>query len=267
LAYFEVKVVPEEPIEARVRGATAAEAQLLLDLYRNAVQRKVCPGEMVCEFTANLGVAPEIASDPEFWPRIVLLPGHRLMFRARDPEELIRFAQAFTAIALSKYRVDAARWRNDVQITGGTPHRCAIHYDPQCVRRVAAKVGYALFCTVARKRMEAGEDERMRRYILGLVTSPDEPVSIAADLTTLTTSNDPHYIVLSPAYDRSAAFVSLYGWDFRVELGSAGVLAKPTVVMCQVDGSGMRIGSEKDLLGVTAHMETRVFSRPWLRRK
>jgi hypothetical protein len=119
LAYFEVKVVPGEPMEARVRGASAAEAQRLLDMYRNAFQKRVGPNELVCEFTTNLELDPETAADPEFWPRIVLLPGNRLMLRARDSEELVRFAQAFTAIALSDYQVDSSKWNNDVQITGG----------------------------------------------------------------------------------------------------------------------------------------------------
>jgi hypothetical protein len=264
LAHFEAKVVPGEPIEARVRGATAAEAQLLLEIYRKAFQKKVGPGELVCEVTTNLEVDPEIAADPEFWPRIVLLPGNRLLFRAREPEELVRFANAFTAIALSDYQVDASRWNSDVQITGGTPHMIALRYDPQSVRRVAAKIGYALFCTVTKRRMESIGDERMRRYILGAETSPDEPVSVAPDPVSSTTSDAPHYVALSLAHDRSAAFVCLYGFHFRVELGPAAVLQNPIIVICETDGSEMRIGSDEDILSVTPHLEGTAFSRPWL---
>ncbi len=112
LAYFEAKVVPGEPIQVRVRGAKAAEAQLLLDLYRKALRldTKFGPGELVCELTANLEVDPEIASDPEFWPRLVLLPGNRLMFRARTPEELVRCARVLEFIARSDCRVDPSKW-------------------------------------------------------------------------------------------------------------------------------------------------------------
>ncbi|MHB8391555.1 MAG: HNH endonuclease [Acidobacteriaceae bacterium] len=267
LAHFEVKVVPGEPVEARVRGTTATEAQLLLDLYRGAFEKRVGPGELVCEFTANLEVDPETAADPDFWPRIVLLPGNRLMFRARNPEELIRFAKAFNVIALSNYKVDASKWNSDVRITGATPHRIALRYDPQCMRRVAAKIGYALFSTVTKRKMEAGEDERMRRYILGTETFLDEPVSIAPDPITFTTSDDPHYIVLSPAHDRSTAFVSLYGFDFRVELGASAVLPEPIVVICEIDGSGMRLGSKEEISNLTELLKTFAFSQPWLQQK
>jgi hypothetical protein len=264
LAYFEIKVVPEEPIEARVRGATAAEAQLLLELYRKAFQKSVGPNELVCEFTTDLELDSETAADPEFWPRVVLLPGNRLMIRARDPEELIRFGKAFTTIALSNYQVDASRWTDQVQITGGTPHKIALRYDPQCVRRVAAKIGYALFRAITNRRMETRDDERMRRYILGTEKSPDEPVSIVPFPNTSTTSEDPHYIVLSPQHDRSAALVNLYGFNFRVELGPVAVLAQPVIVICKNDGSGMRIGSESDIPDLKARMETATFSQPWL---
>jgi hypothetical protein len=264
LAYFEVKVVPGEPIEARVRGATAAEAQLLLELYRKAFQKTVGPDQLVCEFTTNLELDPETAADPEFWPRVVLLPGNRLMIRARDPEELIRFGKAFTNIALSNYQVDASKWTNQVQITGGTPHKISLRYDPQCVRRVAAKIGYALFRVVTKRRMETRDDERMRRYILGTLASSDEPVSISPAPDTSTTSEVPHYIVLSPEHDRSAAIVSLYGFNFRVELGPTAVLPRPVIVICKIDGSGMRIASEGDIPGLSPRMETATFSQPWL---
>jgi hypothetical protein len=266
LAYFETKVLPEERFEARVRGATAAEAQLLLDLYRRTLQldKKIGPGELVCELTANLEIDPEIASDPEFWPRLVLLPGNRLMFRARSPEELVRCARVLEFIARSDYRVDPSKWVTGVQITGGTPHKIALRFDPQCVRRIAAKIGYGLFCTITKKKMQSRDDERMRLYILGAETGPDEPVSVAPDPTTWTTSSIPHFVLISPEGDESAAFVSLYGFSFRIDLGRAGVLPKPVAVICQTDGSGMRIGSEGEVSSVTAQIREVNFSRPWL---
>ncbi len=264
LAHFEIKVVPGEPIEGRVRGPSAADAQQLLDIFRGALQKRVGPNQLVCEFTANLELDPEIARDPDFWPRIVLLPGNRLMLRARGPEELVRFARAFTALAVTDHQIDSSKWSGNLQISKGTQHRMALRYDPQCLRRVAAKIGYALFCTVTKRRMEVSEDERMRRYILGTGTSPDEPVSIAPDAATFTTSEDPHFIVFSPEHDKTAAFVRLYGSSFRVELGPAAVLHKPIAVICEINGSEMRFGSEAEIPGLQARMETIEFSQPWL---
>ena len=264
LPYIEVKFAGEQPIEARVRAATANDARLLLETYRRAFQNKPSPNGLVCEFTANVDLDSEIAADPEFCPRIVLLPGKRLMIRARDPEEVQRFARAFTSIALSKYEIDPSKWNDAVQIVGGTPHVLALRYDSRSVRRVAAKIGYALFCTVMKRRVEGIEDEQMRRHILGTETFLSEPVSITPDRYPSTTSEDPHYIVLSPRHDRSAAFVSLYGFDFRVELGTAAVLAEPIIIVCKIDGSGMRIASEAELPGLKDRMETAEFSQPWL---
>jgi hypothetical protein len=167
LAYIEAKVVPGEPIDARIRGATAADAQLLLVLLRKALQldRKLIPGELVCELTASLEIDPEVAADPEFWPRVILLPGNRLMFRARNPEELVRCARVLEFIARSNYQIDPSKWATDVRITGGTPHKMGLRFDPQCVRRVAAKIAYALFRAITKQRMQPCEDDQMRSYI------------------------------------------------------------------------------------------------------
>jgi hypothetical protein len=265
LAYFEAKVVPGEPIQVRVRGASSTEAQALLDLYRKTLRldEKLGPGELVCEVTANLEVDPEIASDPEFWPRMVLLPGSRIMFRARDPDELLRCAKVLEFVARSEYQVDHCTWAGDVQITGGTVHKIGLRFDPQCVRRVAAKIAYALFCEVTKKTMNRSDDERMRSYILSPDSNPNEPVWIAPDPVTWTTSNDPHFILLSPPSDRSAVLVRLYCFTFRVEIGEAGILPDPIGVICEMDGSGMRMATEKEVVQFLAETKDAVFSRPY----
>jgi hypothetical protein len=113
--------------------------------------------------------------------------------------------------------------------------------------------------------MQSRDDERMRFYILGTDTCPDEPVSTTPDPTTWTTSSDPHFVLLSPEHDRSAAFVSLYGFSFRIELGQAGILPSPVAVICQIDGSGMRIGSKEEISSVMTRIKDSTFSRPWLK--
>ena len=114
----------------------------------------------------------------------------------------------------------------------------ALRYDSRSVRRVAAKIGYALFCTVMKRRVG-----RHRRRANAAPHPGDRDIfeRTRIDYTyryPSTTSEDPHYIVLSPRHDRSAAFVSLYGFDFRVELGTAAVLAEPIIIVCKIDGSG-----------------------------
>ncbi len=264
LPYFEIKVVPGEEPQARVRGATAAEAQLLLDTFRLALQNKPGPNGLICEFTVNMHLDPVIAADPDFWPRVVMLPGPRLIMKTRDPEELMRFVNVFMQVATSNYQVNPAAWGEQVVIKGGTPHSLGLHYDPRCVRRVAAKIAYGLFRTAINRSLDGTEDMALRRYILGIDISVDEPVSIASELLkTFTTSNEPHYVVFSPSHDRSAAMVSLYGLNFRVEMGSAAVLPEPTAVLCEIDGSGMKICSTDETKDILDGMGTPAFSQPW----
>ncbi len=104
-------------------------------------------------------------------------------------------------------------------------------------------------------------------YILGLEDDPDEPVSIVFDPETVTTSSVPHRILLSAPHDPTAAFVSLYGcFDFRVELGQAAVLPEPIIVICDIDGLGMRVGSRSEANERAEHMrnETIISLRPWI---
>lgn len=267
LAYFETKVVPGEEVQIRVRGASSADAQLLLELYRKAMRfnEKLAPGELVCEVRANLELDPEIASDPEFWPRMVLLPGNRIMFRARDPEELVRCAKVLESLARSAYQVDPSKWQSDVQITAGTVHRIGFDFDPQSVRRIAAKIAFALFCTIKKDRLPPVADARMRSYILGKEASPDEPVSVGPAPTTWTTSSDPHFVLLAPAHDRTAAFVNLYAFCFRVDLGEAGILPNPEGIICEIDGSEMRRASDEEIAIFAARMKDLAFSRPWIK--
>jgi hypothetical protein len=142
------------------------------------------------------------------------------------------------------------------------------NYDPQCERRIAAKIAYALSRTVAKRRSDPIHDERLRRYILGLEDDPNEPVSIVPDPTTFTTSSEPHRILLSAPHDPTAAFVSLYGcFDFRVELGQGAALPEPIIVTCDIDGSGMQIGCRTEAVEQGEHMRERQFSRPWLSKR
>ncbi len=104
LPYIEIKVVPDEPVEARIRGTAPADVQKLLDTFRGFLKVKREPNELVCELTVNTDLDPKISADPEFWPRIIMLPGNRLMIRARDPEEAMRFNNVFMHIALSEYQ-------------------------------------------------------------------------------------------------------------------------------------------------------------------
>ena len=116
----------------------------------------------------------------------------------------------------------------------------ALKFDPQSVRRVAAKVAYGLFATVVDGSIESDYDVYLRHYILGLLDSTDEPVFEGPIPLTTTTSNKPHFVIFLPGHDSHSAIVSLYGYIFRIELGPRSTLPNPVVIVCQIDGSGIR---------------------------
>lgn len=262
LAHIELKLEPGEPLEGRVRGPSAEAAQRLIDTFRLALATKPGPDGFVCELTTSTELDPRIAADRDFWPRIVLLPNDRLLLRGRNPEELTRFVDAFTAIVTNGYRVDPSAWKDGEGIKGGTPHSIALKYDPRCVRRIAAKIAYGLLRIGANKCIDAARDAQLREYVLGRSVPAEEPVSVEPFPTAFTTSGKPHSIVLSPPHDANAAVVSLYGLRFRVELGPSAVLPEPIAFLCEIDGSGIRQASNSETRALIEEIKGVAFSQP-----
>ena len=248
LASFEINVATGEDIQGRFHGPSAEDAQRLLDTFRCGLTRQPAADRSLFSLKVDCNLDPNIARDPDFRPRMVLLPGDRLLLRARNPEEAMRYISAFMRLVTSGYKVDSAKWGKGTVVKGGTPHSLVLNYNPQVVRRIAAKIAYALFAILSGRALERPWDARMRQYILGLSSQENdfEPVSAAPDRATSTTSDLPHYVVLSPAHDRTAAVVCLYGFRFRVELDEGSQLSSPIVVLCEINGSSMRIvGAEE----------------------
>jgi hypothetical protein len=264
LPYFEIKVVPGEALEGRVRGTTEG-ARRLLDIFRRGLKNTPRPDRFLFEIKVSCELDRAISDDKSFWPRIVLLPGDRLLLRGRNPDEIKRFMHVFMQLATSDYAVPEAWSSTGGEIKGGTPHLLALKFDPQAVRRVAAKVAFGLFATVANGSLDSDRDVYLRHYILGQLDSTDEPVFEAPNPVTTTTSNNPHYIVLSPAHDPQSAVVSLYGFVFRIELGPQGKLSKPVVMICQIDASGIRPASPDEIREIIDSISGIAFTQPWRR--
>lgn len=262
LPYFEIKVVAGEPLEGRVRGTTE-DARRLLDVFRGRLRNTPRLDRFLFEVTVNCELDQAISDDKSFWPRIVLLPGDRLLLRGRNPEEIMRFFNVFMQFATSDYVVPEKWSTEGGEIKGGTPHLMALKFDPQAVRRVAAKIAYGFFKTAANGSLGAKHDRLMRDYILGVSDSPDEPVFEGPNsLTTITTSS-PHYILLSPRNDPQSAIVSLYGFLFRIELGSRETLPKSIAMICQIDGSGVRRASSEEIEEILHRLSGISFTQPW----
>ena len=264
LPYFEIKVVPGDPPEGRVRGTTEG-ARRLLDVFRRGLKNTPGPDRFLFEINVSCDIDPSISDDKSFWPRMVLLPGDRLLLRGRNPEEIKRFMYVFMQLATSDYTVPEVWSTKGGEIKGGTPHLMALKFDPQAVRRVAAKVAYGLFATVTNGSLESDHDAYLRRYILGLLDSTDEPVSEGPMPLTTTTSNRPHYVVFSPVHDPQSAIVSLYGYVFRIDLGPRSKLSNPVAVICQIDGSGIHLASADETRKAIDSISSITFSQPWKR--
>ena len=107
LPYFEIKVVPGEPLEGRVRGTTEG-ARRLLEVFRSGLKNTPGPDRFVLGINVSCELDQAISDDKSFWPRIVLLPGDRLLLRGRNPEEITRFMHVFMQLATSDYAVPQA---------------------------------------------------------------------------------------------------------------------------------------------------------------
>ena len=260
LCHCEIKVVPGEQIKWRVRGESRAKADLLFAKFRNALSNTPGPDGLVCEVNGSLDIPPEISADPDFWPRMVMLPNGNLLLRARDPEEAKRFADVFTQLVTRGAEQFLGTWKS-AEIQGGTQHDLMLEYDSQAVRRVAAKIAYGLFLLASGLELDEDRDRELRAYVLGLADPEIEPVAEAPESFALTTGATPyHQVIFGHPHDLEAAIVRLYGYSFRVDLGRAARrLSRPVVVLCATDGSGMRLADPEETNQALAASESLTF--------
>lgn len=259
LCHCEIKVAPGEPIEGRTRGQSRAHTDLLFAKFKSALSKTPGPNGLICEINVACDVPQEIRADPDFWPRMVMLPNGNLLLRARDPEEAQRFIRVFTPLVMSGVDAFRGAWQS-AEISGGTQHHMMLEYEPQAVRRVAAKIAYGLFLLASENELDERRDSDLRAYILGLEGDKPEPVTEAPESFRFTTGDTPfHQVVLGPRHDPKAAIVRLYGYAFRVDLGDAVRRLSPIVVLCATDGSGMRLADPEEAQEVLAACESLVF--------
>jgi hypothetical protein len=259
LCHCEIKVVPGGPIEGRTRGQSRAHTDLLFARFKNALSKTPGPDGLICEINVSCNVPPEISADPDFWPRMVMLPNGNLLLRARDPQEAQRFMHVFAPLVMSGVEAFRGAWES-AEISGGTQHHMMLEYEPQAVRRVAAKIAYGLFLLLSGSELDERRDSDLRAYVLGLEGEKPEPVTEAPESFRFTTGGTPyHQVVLGPPHDREAAIVRLYGYAFRVDLGDTVHRLSPIVILCATDGSGMRVAEPEEAQEALAGCESLVF--------
>jgi hypothetical protein len=263
LTHCEIKVIPGEPIEGRTRGESREKVDTLFAKFKAAISKTPGPDGLVCQVNTSLEVPQEIKEDPDFWPRMVLLPNGNPLLRARDPGEAERFAAVFTEFVLRGAPRSPAAWKPAV-IEGGTPHHIRLQFNPRDVRRVAAKIAYGLFRLATKLELDRDTDLKLRTYILGEAGGESEPVAEAPETFPLVTGNTPyHFVIFGRRHDPEGAVVRLYGYGFRVNLGSGGRrVAPPIVVLCNTDGTGMRIADTSEAEEALAASASLSFPRP-----
>ena len=74
LPYFEIKVVPGEPLAGRVRGTTEG-ARRLLDVFRRGLKNTPGPDRFLFEINVSCDLDRSISDDKDFWPRICCFLG------------------------------------------------------------------------------------------------------------------------------------------------------------------------------------------------
>lgn len=129
--------------QARTRGPNPDAVDKLLACYLKKLSGKPAPNGLLCEIDVRTHDLGAIGADPEFWPRMVLAPGDRLFIRARDPQEAVAFAKAFSAyVAAGAFR-DHSQWSH-TEIKSGTTHRLALSYNTVAVSRAVLKIACGL---------------------------------------------------------------------------------------------------------------------------
>jgi hypothetical protein len=268
LSHCEIKVTVGEQIEGRIRGQRWEDTEQLLSKFKAALSNKPGPDGLVCEISASVDIPPDISADPDFWPRIVQLPNGNLLLRGRDPEELKRFAAAFTEFVVRGAPRDRTRW-TAAEIRGTTTHVFGLDYDPQALRRIAAKIAYGMLRLVYGITLDEAEDRRLREYVLSPSENDAEPVQEAPDSYEPTTGTIPfHQVILGKPDDLNAVIVRLYGYSFRVVFESLKAPLLPhRVVLCRIDGSEMRLATVDEANQAIAECGTLNFGQPWRKSK
>lgn len=260
LCHCEIKVVPGQPPEGRTRGQDRAHTELLFAKFKAALSKTPQPNGLICEINVSCDVPPEISADPDFWPRMVLLPNGNLLLRARDRQEAHRFISVFAPLVMSCVDAFRGEWQS-AEISSGTQHQMMIQYDTQAVRRVAAKIAYGVFLISSGNELDPPRDNDLRAYVLGAEDEKPEPVTEAPESFRFTTGDTPyHQVVLGSPHDPEAAIVRLYGYAFRVDLGNAvRRFSRPIVVLCATDGSGMRLANAEETREILTATESLIF--------
>jgi hypothetical protein len=250
---------------ARRRGPNPPSVQRLVDALKNIVHRKPDARGFIGELEIRTDRLPEIDSDPDFWPRVVLdLSGH-VYLRARNHDEALKFVAILVqALNAGVFDHDYSAWSTS-EIIGGSPHWLALSYDRFVGQRLAGKIACGLMFLQFGSTVRSDQQfQVVRKFTLGNTGELGKlPVTQLCDAGTQTQWNGEHVAFICGYDGRVFGVVSIYGDCQMVEFGTGSETMVPDenqVAMCKWDGTQARFVPATSVPQVVTELRSRVAS-------
>jgi hypothetical protein len=203
----------------RRRGANPRDVDHLVEVLLELVNRIPDAERLVQELYARTENIPEISSDPDFWPRVVLDISGKPFIRARNKKEARFFAELLIAFLKAGAFRDYSRWSN-TEISGGTPHLVQLRCRESSLHRLAAKVTFGLAWICSTEVQSQTEILRpLRELVLGQSATGRVSTAVwAAKPNSITAFPNHHAAMVTRLHDRLRGLTSFYGDCSVVEL-------------------------------------------------
>jgi hypothetical protein len=206
--------------QACTRGTSPEVIDNLLQKFWDLMNQPPDKTGFVCEIDAPLFVEKEIASDPDWWPRIFLNLRDQLVIRARDPEEAKKFIHILVVTSKNGAYSAHTNWETKL-IEAGKPHHIRLEYDINLIHRVISKIAVAgLYASIGDIQVESEQIDLLKKYILGESDETYEPSLqelFAPDV--IKVWPEQHVLFIEPADGRLVAYLVLYGAFYALDLG------------------------------------------------
>lgn len=202
------------------------------------------PVELLSEYEEN------IASDPDFWPRVFLDLKGQLRIRARDEQEATLLIELVVKAAQRGAFKNHCGWATG-EIPAGARHRIRLEWNDRAVLRVVAKIAYTTaFLQVPVEVRNSEKWRRIRNFVLDDEEAKGKlPVRQISEADSMKQWPDHHVVLIQSRNRRLWGIVVLYGACFVVNLGKdcmPKVFAKPFVAMTRRDGTKTYIASKDE---------------------
>ena len=197
------------------------------------------------------------ANDPSYWPRIFLDAASNLQVQARDGVEAEAFMFALASIIRSPTLRDHSGWQSG-EIVSGTPHSFRLAYDEVKIKRVIAKIIYALaFLRFGYEVSNYPLVRRFKDFVIG--TGEEEPaIRLLYEPGTVQEWLDHHIAAIGLFSGQAIGFVCLYGGCHEAILDPELVWPihqQSIVALARTEGTDTRLVSNIEAAPFLAFLE------------